>query len=232
MDNMPFFGSLDSKYAMLYVPALVYGFLSFTAETIDVVVFEISSVPLLATEISAQGFYQICTLICVIGGIYFHKIFRLIFGREGPSTNPKKKHVALKHMLLIITFVDFRDAESTSLWDLSNVFADQITFKKMIRTLTLTVSMGLTYILMYLSPILLYSTLIKMESPSILGVVLLITVAIFLAQNLLWRSDLSLVSPGNVKNIETPEYVRGKKALKARCRSSQTELSDFSNTSD
>lgn len=233
MDQTPFFGSLESKYTILYLPALAYGFLSMTADTINGIIFEWSSVPVLVTEISAQGFFQICTVICIIGGVYFHRVLRLIFGQEGPSVNPKDTGVALKHMLIIITFVDLLDVEPNSWWGLAKEINKKANIRNWVRLFVICVPMGLTYVLMYLSPIFLYTTLVDMETLSVIGVILLITQSIFIAQNLLWRSDLSLVSPDSVDNIETPEYIRGQRALDERTQSpSQAKLGDFTETTD
>lgn len=213
MSPIPTLGSLDTRYAVLYTPALIFGYLSLTVETIDLVFYQSNTIGFFGFSLSATVFYQLFTLLCIIGASFSHQILLLIFGHGGPEKNPKNSDVALKHMITYLTYIDIRDVETVSLLNLADILGQKARLRNVWRFFYVGIPIGVLFISTYLSPLLLFTGLQSLESPSVIGIGLLIIQTIFIVQTVVWTDKLILVPPESAEFVDTPEYIRGEEAL-------------------
>lgn len=214
MSFNPVFQSLNSDYAFLYLPTIVYAYL--LTET------NLQTVNLYFTTVSADSFFQIAAIICLIGALLYHQVMRLIFGDGGPSENPKKTTVALRHSIMIVLNCDLRDVEN----DIVEIFkkcSNRIGVKHIIRLIAFGVPIVGMYLLTYFSLLPLYRSIIS--EGTLVGGLLFIALLVPLLQSRLWSFFPNYAPPETAENIWVPEYVRGAEA--ARKSTEQRKLSEW-----
>lgn len=197
----PVFQSLNSDYAFLYLPAIAYGYLFVETQP--------HMLNLYVTTVPSHLFFQVAVVICVIGALLYHQVFRLIFGDGGPSENPKKTSVALKHLFILVVRLDLTDVENSTL-EIFKEASHRFSRVHWIPTIAFGFPMIGMYLLTYLSVFLLYE--VVTSGGSFTGSILLIAIVIPLIQARIWGLFPNHLPPDTAEDIWTPEYIRGSQA--------------------
>lgn len=213
----PVFRITNSDYSFLYLPAIAYGYLLYETEP--------HSIDFLIATVPSEMFFQSAVLICVVGALIYHQIFRLIFGNEGPSVNPKKSIVVLKHMLTFISRCDIRDADNNS-QDVIQTIINRVKLRHIVPIVGFGIPVAAMFLLTYASVVFLYDVVVTGQPDSFFGSVLLIALIISLLQPRVWAYLPSYIPQDSAENIWTPEYRRGVEAAEASQDSVQRTINE------
>lgn len=214
MSLNPVFRSLNSDYAFLYLPTIAYTYL--LSET------NLENIDLYFSSVRADSFFQIAAVVCLIGALLYHQVMRLIFGDEGPSENPKKTSVVLRHSIMIVLNCDLRDVENDII-EILRKSSSRIRSRQIIRLIVFGTPIGGMYLLTYYSLIPLYTSV--NSGGTLIGGLLLIALLVPLLQSRLWSFFPNYAPPETAENIWVPEYVRGIEV--ARKSTEQRKLSEW-----
>jgi len=149
-------------------------------------------------------------------------VFELIFGKSGPSNNPKKTSVVLKHMITLVLYCDVRDADNDII-DILEKATQRFRLKHVPRFVFFGGPALGMFLLTYLVVVLLYRVVVNSPG-SYLGLALLIALGIGLLQPRIWAFFPNYVPPESASHLWTPEYIRGE--TKAEKKAAQRRLDD------
>lgn len=215
----PVLQALNSAYAFLYLPAIVYGYLFIETAPHRVYLF-VGTVP-------SHPFFQVATGICIVGALVFHQSFRLIFGDGGPSENPKKSGVALQHMFMFVTRCDISDVDPTDVGELTFTLARRLSWRNYVPMVFLGGPALGMYLLTYYALYALYGATTTPQVDSLVGGMLVVALAIVLAQPIVWGRFPNYLPVESADAIWTPEYVRGAEAAEDEQQSTQRTLDEM-----
>jgi len=195
-----FLRTVKSDFALLYLPSLAYEYLFYDLDPFTMDLF--------VTTVPSDLFFQGAVLICIVGGLIYHQIFRLLFGDGAPFGNPKDTTVMMKHMLMIVTYCDIRDA-GDSLEEIFSKLTDQMQPQNAVRLVGIGAPVLGMFGLTYAAPFFLYDALTTGQTDSFVGSVLFIALVTGLIQPVVWHFLPNYLPESAAERIQTPEYRRG-----------------------
>ncbi|MFP8891494.1 hypothetical protein ACLI4U_17260 [Natrialbaceae archaeon A-CW2] len=214
--------SFSTEYSFLYLPAFAYGFLYSATEVTHWSIFGFYA--------NSHHLYLYSMVLSVVGGLMYHRVGVLIFGRDSPSKNPKTKAAVVWSILEITTGLDAnkykRNQDVNTFFDLAKEIGNDLWGYNALLAFFTLIPISFVYLSLYFSPLLLFNHILGESEVDFITVAFLVVLLIVALQSRTWSWFPNYSESDNLDDLSTPEY---KKYQEQISNHNQTTLKEYNN---